>query len=865
VTATFFSRYEKALRVSAGPAVVDGRLQGTTTVGLVDLDDAGKTSSAPVQYELFGPGDVSQVAALGITRRFPSPGSSDAEETKVALVEFGAADLPWRYTPAAAAGGVLRPWLVLVVGRRAPDELVLRPDGRVTLGPLVQAAHPLGDSWRWAHVHEVDKHEVDAKQGVDGKQEVAAKQIARVLSPVDLAADTEYVACLVPAFAADGTDSWTGAAAVTLDCYERWGFRTGPQGDFPELAAKLHLADLAAIEAAGGKRFGRADVRYVARTPALPGTPDSVLATAGALRLPPEPGAGPDPADTPPPAAVAAEVTALTGRIVTPDGRGVVTAPRYDEPFNAAGTPGVAGGWIEGLRADPRARGAAGLGAWNAIEWQDRISDAAAAKAGDLVIAADRIRHVALGVEASRSLWRRRVPTDPVERLAVLAPVLGRLPTTTGSTVLEQFSGRTPQLGAALLSSAARRALRPGPARTALAREGAGRFAGILQAANGCPDDGRDPADIDRAAGGDPEQARKEAIFAATGGDDELTSRILDHLGADPDLGRLIAAFAALAPGRDGNPDRKAIEAFLDQREFTDPDTPLGRWRDWMREFAPPEDCRPVDLAGLGALVGGAVDPTTARPPAAGRVLATLPGITHLGPVEIEPELDLPLWSFLSGRSPDWMLPGAGDLTPESVVGLSTNPAFVQALLAGANHQTTAELRWRNIPLVTGSSPLRKFWQRPDGDLDIVPIKGWPAAAALGSTLLADGGRGAEAVVAFRTTLFRRYPTTLVYLYAATGDFNPPADNEVLAKPTRKDPTFRGTIGDDITFFGFAVAPADLATHWVVLEEPPAGYRFYAAPNDVPPVPPPAPQDTAANFAYTRFALPVRVLIGPLL
>jgi len=211
--ATFFSRYEKALRVSAGPDVVAGRLQGTTTVGLVDLEDPLKTGSARVKYELFGPGDVQRLAAGSITRRFPSSGSSDAEETKTALVEFAAPDLPWRYTPSAATvDGVLRPWLVLVVGHRAPEEVVLRPDGRVTLGPLVQAAHRLGDSWRWAHVHEV-----------------GGKQIARVLAPVeDLAAADDYVACLVPAFTADGADSWTGAAAVTLDCYERWGFRTGP-------------------------------------------------------------------------------------------------------------------------------------------------------------------------------------------------------------------------------------------------------------------------------------------------------------------------------------------------------------------------------------------------------------------------------------------------------------------------------------------------------------------------------------------------------------------------------------------------------------------------------------------------------------
>ena len=124
----------------------------------------------------------------------------------------------------------------------------------------------------------------------------------------------------------------------------------------------------------------------------------------------------PDPADAAPRADIAAEVTALALRIVTSDGRAVVTAPRYDAAFtdaNAAVDPVAADGWIDQLRKDPRLRGAAGLGAWNAIEWQDRIADAAAAKAGDLAIARDRIRHVALGVEASRSLWRRRLPADP--------------------------------------------------------------------------------------------------------------------------------------------------------------------------------------------------------------------------------------------------------------------------------------------------------------------------------------------------------------------------------------------------------------------------------------------------------------------
>jgi hypothetical protein len=141
-----------------------------------------------------------------------------------------------------------------------------------------------------------------------------------------------------------------------------------------------------------------------------------------------------------------------------------------------------------------------------------------------------------------------------------------------------------------------------------------------------------------------------------------------------------------------------------------------------------------------------------------------------------------------------------------------------------------------------------------------VSIRSWPDTDALGTPALAFGGRGAEAVVAFKTPLFRRYPATVVYLYPADPTtWEPPLPGSALTLPDRKDPTFTGTIGDDITFFGFKVPPEDLKTHWVVLEEPPAGYRFYATAHDT------KPETNAANIAYNRFALPVRVLIGPLL
>jgi hypothetical protein len=153
---TFTSHFEKALRVSAG-AAVNGRLQGAADVVLTDVANPAITKTAHAPYELLGPGDVKRLAAGAITRRFPAPGASNAEAAKLALVEFAAPDAPWRYTPERPVAGRLRPWLVLVVGRRAPDDIILRPDGRVTLGLAAQSRHPLSQSWKWAHVHQVQK------------------------------------------------------------------------------------------------------------------------------------------------------------------------------------------------------------------------------------------------------------------------------------------------------------------------------------------------------------------------------------------------------------------------------------------------------------------------------------------------------------------------------------------------------------------------------------------------------------------------------------------------------------------------------------------------------------------------------------
>ena len=110
-----------------------------------------------------------------------------------------------------------------------------------------------------------------------------------------------------------------------------------------------------------------------------------------------------------------------------------------------------------------------------------------------------------------------------------------------------------------------------------------------------------------------------------------------------------------------------------------------------------------------------------------------------------------------------------------------------------------------------------------------------------------------------------------MYLYAGDPpNWTTPAG--ALQDALKVFPTFTGKVGDDVVFFGFPIEPAALSRHWVVLEEPPSGYRFYtedphaAFDPDVPdpPLAAAGAAPSAADFGHATFAVPVRVMIADL-
>jgi hypothetical protein len=443
--------------------VEGGRATATAKLTLhsrsTDGDETADTEA--VSFLLAGPRDVAGLHPDAIAHRYPERGVPDAEDTMQPYVEFRDPGLPWRYTPASNPGHGddrddegLRPWLVLVVG--TPAEVVVRGD-RVELAASVTRAHPLQASASQSHVQESD-----------------GALMSRVLSPRDLLADTDYVAAVVPAFRLTEHGALTAAwrdDEVVVPCYDHWTFRTGSAGDFLSLARRLAPHTSTSL--------GQAPVEY-ARLETIP-----ELRIRGAL-------APLGAEDDPLPSDVARDLGALR----TPafddddpdgDGRPVVGLPRYGSPWGEVDRSV----WGKTLNGDPRHRGVAGLGAELASEEQDTLAEEVGRQAGALEAADHRVRDLAAGLAVGGSLWARRLPDDATgdgsaQQLMLFGPALRRVMTDAGS-LAHRATGDGRPLSAAWFSTAARRAMRPGPARTALAAPSAGQPGALLEAANDCP------------------------------------------------------------------------------------------------------------------------------------------------------------------------------------------------------------------------------------------------------------------------------------------------------------------------------------------------------------------------------------------
>jgi len=222
-------------------------------------------------------------------------------------------------------------------------------------------------------------------------------------------------------------------------------------------------------------------------------------------------------------------------------------------------------------------------------------------------------------------------------------------------------------------------------------------------------------------------------------------------------------------------------------------------------------------------------------------------------------------YRLLAELDQEYFLPGVGDIPKSSVGVVQTNPEFIEAFMAGLNHEFARELQWRNFPTDRRGTYFRRFWERkgnpdidsdnPEALADITPIHTWDEND-LGTNSPHDNH--AKVVLLVRGELLRRYPNTDIFVAKAVAEDNPdPGEDEpdrVPALPethvSRDDagddvkfPVFRGKLDPDITFFGFDLSPDEALYDpyhegaqepddhpdegwFFVLQEPPGETRF---------------------------------------
>src|SRR4029450_11695492 len=99
-----------------------------------------------------------------------------------------------------------------------------------------------------------------------------------------------------------------------------------------------------------------------------------------------------------------ADPSARRPPVRAPEGRPIVSLPRYGEAWGTA-TPDDST-WGRGLNRDPRHRGVAGLGLEVGIRLQDDLVADVLAHLGAVQEARQRVRQAVLGVAGARSLVR---------------------------------------------------------------------------------------------------------------------------------------------------------------------------------------------------------------------------------------------------------------------------------------------------------------------------------------------------------------------------------------------------------------------------------------------------------------------------
>ena len=810
---TFFSHLATGLMAGADRLEVDDDLKASLRLSVVAK--AGQPGPAETTHpltqpvSLYRPCDVLGIDERAILRTDPDRRHFNAEfePNYLASIEFAAPDLPWRFSLDPGAEGRRMPWVALVVLGAGEYELVQPSsapsdledvEGRRLMPPVrlrvlaPDVLPPVEQTSAWVHV------QADGDVTVPGDDSLRSGALrSRLLAARRLEPRTSYMGFLVPTYECGrlrglnpgaahehtSTLSWENATeGHELPVYYSWPFATSESGDIEALIERLEPRGLAPLTGSAAMEVAEQEYGIPAES-----VPQRFEGAVVSTELPPR---APQPeATTTPLIAVLNTPAALRGdSAATVHEAGAVAPPIYGEWHSSRHTVSPPplpaspdevndpGDWLSELNVQLSLRAAAGLGVEVVRRDQEELVAEAWRQIGDVLEARRRIHAAQLGY-----LTATRVFAKTFEKVASEALFLISRPIQTKIQLAEAQT-----MFASLAESSLTGVAESARLRSMLAPRG------IAQKAVAFAPEAiiAESASLSAPASFEAEifdQAFLKVI------DDSAVSQVVGS--ESPTVDTLILDPAGLPlPAEPSVPFDGRSEAVL----LVDPTTGA------------------VDLAVVASLLLSELSPSATIP---ARINTLIDGVDLSSaqrlrqPTFPAPEIDTPMYEPLRDISASYLLPGIGDVPQNTVALLSSNQEFIEAYLAGANHEMAAELLWRGYPTDLRGTYFQKFWERGGAGSDISAIAGWEKH-------LGYNGRTSDPLVLLiRGDLIRRYPG--IYIYARKAEY---VDGAYRLGDDVRPPDFRGDLTADTVVVGFE----DLRESDVRGDDPPpqAGVTF---------------------------------------
>lgn len=849
----------------------------------VAMGVAGATASAKVR--LYGPGEVTAIDQNAIIRMEPRPGTADFEPTYFAALEFDRPDFPWLFSPQAPADGRLTPWLALVVvEERAGVSLVHLPGSALPVLDITSNAYlelpDLREAWAWAHAQALGN--LSEAQVAEELKVQSDRTASRLFAPRKLKEKTAYIACLVPTFevgrlAGLGLDPATvgdlrfawdvekgpALGRVNLPVYHHWRFGTGEGGDFDRLVRRLVPHPL-------GSEVGTRPLDVSAPGAGLPSAAEA-MAIEGALQSEQT-----EPSDWSEAEQIdfQRKLRALLNRVSAGAGTDPIVGPPIWGGLQA-GKRSLSGGdseplWLAELNLDPRLRAAAGLGAKVVQTEQEHLMAAAWEQLGEYRRTNQLLRQAQLARAAGSHLLAKQVAGFKSGHLLQLFQGMHNelaAATNAPNSIAERAAGS--YLPNAVFSPTLQRLYRPrGPLGKRLLSKGERFVRPVVERLNQRKVKVAPPRTApDGTVTVDGLSKSFEHIYTTLRFSRFSAKAIMAARGFQknnpitPPEGTLRASFTATAPESDAQ--RLSMMALPRDRD---------RWdeRDWEETDIPEPPPPPIDPALLEqmnenfAIAASATQTyllehwtnpalprrramgTAGIPSILGQQLKTEPLILEalqaegiadeavwerhdpLEPLAFIPRFDTPMHQPLAALSTEWILPGMSSVPVESIALLKPNNRFIEAYMAGLNHEMARELLWREFPAPLDATYFASFWS---SRTEISDLDRWYKSTKLGQHRH-PAAAPMRAVLLIRGALVRRYPRAAIY--AAKAILGP--DGKRVPGATVKLPLFRSTLEPDVLLVGFDLTDADLRRDtdglgwYVVIQDQPAEPRFGLTP-----------------------------------